>query len=349
MVELKLIEVPEKIFDKILEIYPSKIKFVKDIWSYFCGSPDDKKTIYTDQNEWIVCQEYILDYVSQLIFGKDCITGCTNWKQVRVRKVIGLNHVQQTYNGSYCYNYIIKILSKYYSLEEIDEIFNSHSAEYDKSLAQYHHYYDCDAGELVEFNNCVKYDINGAHASAVIKLFPKAKDDLLELYSKKDKLKQRGDLDGANKVKALFNYFVGMLCKKGYRCTYNYIVQSITKQLLDMRHKVGGMLIYANTDSFCVKNPINVLKPSTELGEFKLEGFGDMYVYKDTNYWLLEYTDTKGNTEQVGSCKLKVRDRISLKNRKVVHYKVEREFLGLDKNGRAHYQENITNIREETI
>lgn len=349
MVELTLIEVPEKIFDMILDKYPAKIKYTKDIWNCFCGTPIDKRPIYTDNTEWIVCQEYILDYISELVYGKECITGCTSWKQVRIRKVVGLNNIQRTYNGSYCYNYIMRIISKYYNKDEIDNIFCSHSSQYDDNLKQWHYSYLCDVGELIELDNCVKYDINGAHASAVVELFPKAKDELLKLYNKKDEFKKKGKLDEANKIKALFNFFVGMLKRKGYEGTYNYIVQSITKKLKSTRYDLGGVLIYANTDSICLMNPDKKLKHSKEIGEFKLEGEGTMYWYRDKNYVLLEYTNIKGGTEQVGSCKLKVRDKVSLKDKLVVHYDCTRELIGFDDKGQAHFVEHLSNIRQEKL
>ena len=276
MVELKVVEVPEKVFDKILNLYPTRVKVMDDIWNCFNGTPEDKKLIYTNSREWIVCQEYILNYVSQLLYNKECIVGCSDWKQVRVRKVIDLDYIQPTYNGSYCYDKIMKIITKSYTEEEVKEIFNTHSINKDKYLKQYHYYYCADLGKIYTFENCVKYDINGAHAKAVIDLFPKAEKELLELYNKKNEYKAKGDFSNANKIKALFNYFVGMLCRKGYRGTYNYIVNSITRKLFDTLEEVNGLLLYANTDSLVISNPTKKLPHSIELGEFKLEAEGNM-------------------------------------------------------------------------
>lgn len=345
MVELKLLELPEKDFNEILNLFPGKVQKVNNIYDYFCGSPGNKKPIFTDGNEWIVCQEYIVDYVS------NCIEGCTTWKQIRVRKNVTLNKPQKTYNGSYCYNYIMKIVKKYYSEDDIVDIMNKHSYEKTDSSddKQFHYYYNCKQYEITKLKNCYKYDINGAHAFAVFNLFPKAKEDLQKLYNKKDEYKAKGNIEESNKIKALFNYFVGELCNKGYRNTYNYIIKKVTDVLVQVMKITDGQLVYANTDGFVVSNPKKLLPPSNEIGMFKLEGSGDMYVYKDKNYWLLEYTNSKGSVEHVGSCKLEVRKYISLANGDIVHYDNVREYIGKDSRGNDHFTVKVENIIKENL
>lgn len=348
MTELKLIEVPEEVFNYILENWSSRVEISHSIQkSCFCGT-SNKNKIYTDNYEWIVCSEYILNYVSNVLYNKDCIKGATHWKQVRVRKQ-DVEHITQTYNGSYCYNYIMRIVGKYYTKEEIEEIFNTHSREYDAALKQIDRKVHIEFNKIYKFENCYYYDINGAHSYMVMSLFPKAKKDLMALYRKKNYYKKKGDMDGYNKIKALFNYFVGELCNKGYRGTYNYIVQETTKRINAATDELGGIVLYIKTDSIVVSNPVKTLNTSNELGDFKLEGSGTMYWYEEMGYNVLEYQNTKGEYEQKGTCLKQVRHLIQLRNNRVVHYTRKRVYIGEDTKGNKLYKAQAINVKQEFL
>ena len=47
---------------------------------------------------------------------------------------------------------------------------------------------------------------------------------------------------------------------------------------------VKGILIYANTDGFVISAKNSDIVASKDLGEFKIEYSGEVYVYKDKNY-----------------------------------------------------------------
>ena len=79
--------------------------------------------------------------------------------------------------------------------------------------------------------------------------------------------------------------------------------------------EIGGMRLYVNTDGFIVKDPVKLIKHSTELGQFKLEHSGDVYIYVDKNYCIIQ-----AGQELKGNCMCMVRDKFDLPNGKVVHY-----------------------------
>ena len=108
---------------------------------------------------------------------------------------------------------------------------------------------------------------------------------------------------------------VGMLCKKGFRKTYNWIVQRTTKILYKAMDYTKGLTIYANTDGYVISDPFNKLETTKDLGNFKLEYSGDVFVYQAKNYWLMQC----GN-ELKGSCLRSVRKNIDLSKGQVVNY-----------------------------
>ena len=94
-------------------------------------------------------------------------------------------------------------------------------------------------------------------------------------------------------------------------------------EIMDKAFKeVGGTRLYVNTDGFIVKNPVKLIKHSTELGEFKLEHSGDVYIYVDKNYFIIQ-----AGQELKGNCMCMVRDKFDLPNGKVVHYNKVRKVI----------------------
>ena len=164
---------------------------------------------------------------------------------------------------------------------------------------------------------------------ALSELFPKCKSLFEKMFIERK-------IHPINKCYA--NYFCGMLCKKGYRKTFNWITNRTHDILFDMMDKLGGTILYAKTDGFFISNPNNVLPTSKELGKFKLElTNGDVYFYKDRNYYLMQYTNDKGEREFKGSALCEVRKDVDLSIGQVVHYQTKTHPIL-----RYRYAENIT-------
>lgn len=303
---LKKINISNKKFNDLLDNLKSKIKTVDDLKPYYCGY-DNKHEIMFDGKEYLICREFLVDDNAD-----------TMWKQVIVRRCDGFtdDQTERSINGQAAWNFYIKLLKKHYSIEEIDLCLRSKESEYSERYKQLHYQYvSMEPGyNIVKHENCYKYDINGAHNDALREIFPRAAEDINRMYLRR---KDNPIFKDYN------NFFVGFLCKKGYRKTYNWIVQRTTKMLEEAIKKVNGKLIYANTDGFMVSNPKNALdcKPGV-LGKFKLEYKGIAYTYNDKNYWIMQ-TD-----KLTGICLAEVRDKFDLPNGKVVTYNRLEKFKG---------------------
>ena len=152
----------------------------------------------------------------------------------------------------------------------------------------------------------MKYDINGAYAKALCDIFPKAKTEIIKIYNER-KTKPEN--------KALINYFVGMLCKKNYRKTFNWIVQKVRKKVEEAITYTGGILLYANTDGYAVSAPDRIINTTSLLGDFKLEYTGDIQIYSGKNYWVMQTGESI-----TGTVLYQVRNKIDLRNGVVVDY-----------------------------
>lgn len=312
---LKVIEVNDEVFYKILEAYECKVEIKKDLYPYYNGYYNDKDTIYFNGENEFICKEYIVNYYC------DKIAGCTSWKQIRVQKNINMQTAYvDSLTGSRAKAYVNKILKRFYTEKEIDERLRMFEADYNADLKQMQYRYKLEMGQLIKISNTYKFDVNGAHLDALCEIFPKAHKPLHSMYERRKK----------NPIfKKYPNLYVGMLAQKSkdmrknhvqgkYEKTYNWIVQRTTKKLLEAMEYLGGQLIYANTDGLLVKSPNHLLKTSKELGDFKLEYSGDTYVYRDKNYLLYQTGDN-----MFGSCFTEVRKMIDLRKGDVVHYDIE--------------------------
>ena len=308
---LRRYDVSEDVFDDILQTMQTRIEVVENIQQYFTGY-QPKYKIYYDNKEYLIIREHLLAYFAD--FSDEDYQNVEDWRQVIVRKCEQPKTYQKSIDGSRAFKQIWQMLLNYYTEEEIKEQLFAHIAEKDPNNIQYHFQYPS-KGAVLQHSTCVKYDINGAHHDALIEIFPRAKEELESMFIRR---KEEPIL------KAYVNYFVGMLCRKGYRGTYNWIVQRTTKKLKEAMSIVTGFtgtLIYANTDGFIVSDPNNELKHSKKLGEFKLEYSGNVYTYQDDNYWCYQ-TDTG---EIKGSVRYQVRDQLNLKRGEVIHYDIVRE------------------------
>ena len=333
---LKTVDINDEIFYKLLKMHKHCVKIVNNIHDYFYGYKD-KTNIYYNGKDTFVCQEYRLAVLCN-------IKKYTGWKQVIVR--INCNQkaeIKETVTGGRAKAYMMKILKKYYTAEEIDKRLNMFQAEYDSDLKQQHYNGDLlPSGKILKFTNTYKFDINGAHLDALCEIFPKAKDDFVRMYNKRHEKPV---------FKEYPNRFVGCLAQKTdemrkehilgkYERTYNWIVQRTTEKLLLALNEVGGKQLYINTDGLVINNPESIICTSANLGEFKLEHCGNTYFYRDKNYCIFQFGEDLTKKDVLkGSCLTEVRKYIDLSKGKIVHY------------DRIH--ENGTyvakNIKEETL
>lgn len=323
---LKCFDINDEIFNKILkdlDYYVEQIKTLSDT-SYYNKK---RKILFikgkTSDEDCIICQGKILNYYVK----KTIVTD--SWKQVILRKNEETNIlVEDSVDGGTAWAYMLKILLTYYTRQEIDNILQAHRDTITDDDKQYHYDWPKVSQNVQKRALCVKYDINGAHTDALCELFPKCKQELMHMY-----VKRHTNI----KYKKLPNYFVGMLKKKGYTDAYWWIVKRTTKILKSAINQVGGILIYANTDGFCVQYPEHTLATSDKLGEFKKEYEGDVYIYtnrKKTPYILYQF-----GKDLKGSCMTSVRNEIDLSKGQIVYYKKSKTKYGYE----------ATDIIKETV
>lgn len=305
-------DVNQVLFDGLLEKYAGDIILVPDINDYKAGYKytdleDYKNKIAYDGKEYLIIREFCLLHTA----GKELNEG-GYWKQVIVRKVDNQTEdIKTGVTGMYAWSYITKMLHKYYTNEEINQRFAMFESEYDPSNIQEHIIYSI-PHQLTRFKNTRKYDINGAHNDALCEIFPEAKEDILKLYNNRHEHPE---------YKAYVNYFVGYLCKRGHRKTYNWIVQRTNSILQKAMEYVGGHVVYANTDGFIVRNPERELPTSKELGDFKLEYSGETRFYQHSNWYVYEIDTDNEDKRLTGNIRLCVRDKVNLKKGIIVDYK----------------------------
>ena len=296
MKQLKSYDVSEEVFNYILYNYECVVE-VCDLQGYIYGYANKNKIKYNGK-DILICKEYILS---------QWMDECTDWKQVIVRKTVNAdNHLEGSLSGSNAWNYMYyQVLRKEYTDLEIDSILKSYEEE-ESNIYHYNPQNWLERGVIEKVENCEYYDINSAYCDALCEMFPKCVKMLNSMYiARKDKPVN----------KKYFNFFCGMLCRKGYRKTFNWITHRTRNKLVEMMDYTQGSVLYANTDGFMVTNPKNRIDNSKQLGSFKNEYSGTIYFYKDNNYWVMQY----GN-ETKGSALAEVREHINLANGDVVHY-----------------------------
>ena len=299
-VRLAQYEVSAEIFNQILIKNNNRI-IIANIEDYQYGYSDKKKVIYNGKDK-LICREMYVDVKPAE----------ATWKQIIVMKDDSLDSkdYHKEMMGSTAWHRMLKILHKYYTEEELLEIFANNQHEQCKPM----HLNPIKLDDAVyKHTNCYKYDINSAYASAYINLFPKAHNDIMALY-----LGRHENPDN----KKILNFFNGMLKRKGFAGTYYWVVNRTNEIMNKAFKEVGGTRLYVNTDGFIVKNPVKLIKHSTELGEFKLEHSGDVYIYVDKNYFIIQ-----AGQELKGNCMCMVRDKFDLPNGKVVHYNKVRKVI----------------------
>ena len=329
---LKCFEVSQDIFQKILNTMDQYIVDVEALNELRYGYKPTR-TI-KKYNDTICLQAYLLNHlagfeiVQNIPFGKYqvCVT---------LSNRLALNTARESVSGGFAKKIIDNIILRKYTQAEYDNILKSHDVPYDKILSQ-QHYLEQKPHEILHFTNCSYYDINNAHGSGLIELFPKCKDVFMDMYE------HRKDNDGRNKQ--IFNNYWGMLARLGTnKGTYNWIVQRTTKTLSSLIDKVRGEIKYVNTDGVILANCKSPIESSDRIGEFKRKD-GELYVYKGDNYWVLQFYCIDGTVETKGNIPLILRDRIDLKNNKVIEYDIQS-----DKNNRTRHYVNVKEIHYDSL
>ena len=298
--ELKTFSLSDEAFDKVLTEYAEYVIQVKDISEYLHGSTSKASIFYNGSNKMVLTQKSL----SIIGYNVD-----NSWMQcICIRKSKQTINFRPAINGGIAWKKMIAILHKYYTDNEIDYCLRKFQAKYSKDKNQLHINYlpNNETKVIHNFSNCFKYDINGAYAKALCDIFTKAEKEIMKLYLERKEKPEN---------KELINYFVGMMCVKGYRETFNWIVQNVRRQMEKTINDVNGILLYANTDGFAVYAPEKTLLTSNVLGDFKLEYKGDIQIYAGNNYWIIQTGD-----EITGNALHSVRKHIDLRTGKVVEY-----------------------------
>lgn len=298
--ELKAFKLSAKAFDLILDTYSQWVVRTTDFSKYTYGSRCKASLIY-DGGKKLMCRQCELDIL-------DGFKASNNWVQcICYRDEKQKVDIRPAISGGVAWKAVKSKICKHYTVREFEETLNKFTAPYDENKNQIHLNYVPGKEDVVyEFNDCIKYDINGAYAKALCDIFPKAKSEILKIYNDR-KIKPEN--------KELINYFVGMLCVKDFRATFNWIVQRIRKQMEETINYTGGIVLYANTDGYAVSLPDKKINTSTLLGDFKLEYTGKIQIYAAKNYWILQAGD-----EITGNALYQVRPLIDLREGKVVEY-----------------------------
>ena len=319
--------VPMHIACGYLELMQSAVELVDNMSDYQYGYSDNKKLIrFGEFRDSTIDNRVFITRATDL---QAYLTYCTDerieavekqdgWKQLLCRIVFDDNNANiAPINGLQAYLGVMKILGKYYTKDEIDLIMNKHSVERDPNNIQVHYTNkDIEQNLIYYYPNCIKYDINGAHHSVLCELFPKASKDFEQLFINRKLCPE---------TKMLINFFVGYLCRVGYRGTYNWIIQRATNLLMKKTELIAldmdAEVLYVNTDGILVSNGIQ-LPTSDKLGDFRLEYKGPACICWGNNYWIYQTKD-----EIKGSMPLKIRNKVNLFEGKTVEYKSHRKNL----------------------
>lgn len=302
--ELASYKLNEETFDKVLETYKHRIQVSQDLHDYLTGFQNRYWIFYNGFNTFIC----VFNLVNDVLPDDYRKAEKPDWYQCIFTRNQQINEpIQRSISGGMAWKYVKGLILKHYSEDEFNYRLHLFQANYDNAHNQLHYNYMEESNVVHKYSNCVKYDINGAYANALIEIFPKASCEILKLYNERKKKPINKDY---------INFFVGMFCRTGHRKTYNYIVQKVRSLMDSTVDRCQGILLYANTDGFAVcqpkQAPTNVGK---DLGQFKVEYEGDIYTYTGTNYWIMQCGD-----EIKGNCFYQVRNQIDLRKGEVVSY-----------------------------
>lgn len=321
--------ISEDAWNKILSNASRKEK-VKSIADYTRGYRDRNVIRYTEgtDHDSLVAESYYVYYV----LGEE-YDFTQGWKQIvciknsEQKESIIDGEVSPRIAVSTVYSEIYR----HYSRDEVLDIFKSHEATKVQAEILHHNVLygaGLQKGVIYKFTDCYYYDINGAYGTKLSELFPKCSDKFKYWFEHRH--------DHNNKFKSYFNHFVGCLTQNKdkmvdgkptreiHPLTRFWIIQQITNQMYyALKHlgfKVKEDCVYLNTDGLIVQHPKHTMEHSKDMGKFKLEHVGDVYMYRTDAGWCMQYGD-----EIKGMVPMQLRDKIDLRQGKVVEYEIKRE------------------------
>lgn len=221
-------------------------------------------------------------------------------------------------------------LQRHYTEKEIEDIYSNNEDDFggDKNILHDNiiTHGSLEKNVIYKFKDCRYEDINSAYGSELSRFFPKAANKFNYWFEHRH--------DNNNKFKNLLNFFVGCLTQsvekykngKPTRDIHpkfrNRILNNITDKMNKRLNDIGSEgVLYLNTDGLIVQHPKHILPTSSNIGEFKLEAEGDVYMLWMDGGWLMQYTNTKGEVEIKGSISKELRDKIDLSVGKAATFK----------------------------
>ena len=302
---LRRIKIDSIAYNELLDRYPKYVEKCDDLNPYYLKGYKDKNIIKATEDEMII-QGYRLNerYPNDIVPSwMQVVCVCEDSLEYRsTRGVIWSSQANKAVN---------KIIAKYYSKEERDDLYAKHSRSNKPQYLTINLPDVFEKNKIHKFTSCKYYDINKAHTDALCEIFPKCRGELVKLV-KEDKL--------------YINMFVGDLCNSGHRDTYNWICQRTYNKISSYIEECKGLLLYAKTDGFIVWCPNKELETSDEIGQLKqISKDGVVYAYrhheKNFKYTIYQYDDIKEGITKKGTAKLNIRSNIDLSKGQIVNSK----------------------------
>lgn len=323
---LPTITLSEEMWDRVLD-NSLRHEEVDSLADYMCGYRNRNVIYYTTgtDSDMLIAEAYYLFYVIGVPYDFNygwkqylCIKSHEQTEPVIFDAVSPISAVKA----------VSRELKSKYTDEEIEAIYTSHEAT--KAQAEIlHHNILYGAGLskniIYKFKDCWYYDLNGAYASELIGMFDRCSEQFRYWFEHRH--------DNHDKFKNYFNYFVGCLTQnekkyKDGKPTRNihpksryYIIKKITDMMYYGLKKLGFKrpddAIYVNTDGLIVQHPKYEIGHSSEMGKFKLEYHGDIYMFRGENGWCMQYGDCIK-----GMIPTQLRDKVDLRKGKMVSYDI---------------------------
>lgn len=317
---LKRLSINEKAYRTILKKLDGCTEQVNDIRPYEKGYRDTLVVRYT--NNVIICDEFWLEFCGILKNTKK-----RRWYQyycVYDPNVEQVELAKEEMSPVVACKMVNKVIHEKLTEEERIARFTNPKNEEEKGYILHEPLVVTDIGKIEIFEDCYYYDMNGAYAGELIKMFPECREKFEDMFMHRH--------DNNNRLKKVFNYYVGCLTQNDikrqaeidagrtprtiYPKTRNHIINNITRKVERYAVKLKPTkTLYINTDGLIVQTPKNVLPSQTDIGTFKIEHQGRIYVYRDKNYTIFQY----GN-EIKGTLPQELRQYVDLREGRVVHY-----------------------------
>ena len=244
--------------------------------------------------------------------------------------------VSEGLSGQKAWTEVMKEIKKHYTKDEVEFIKKTYSwtpATEDvlppspKHMTPYSYCFNgTHFEEILEFDNCVYYDLNKAYAHALMTMFPEI-DTWVRKGYERDK----------PTFKKVMNYTVGMMTRhESWKRVRDQIVLDVSKRIEDVEFHCDGDTVYVNTDGIIISNPKHTIKTSNEIGDFKKEQVdnGKIWTYrhagnprlKEPGYAILQYFENgKKVIKSLGGfrCEPELMEGIDLSKGIVASYRIK--------------------------